>query len=44
VSAELEYLLLLCRDLGYLPPAEYEGLVQSVVEVRKLISGLVRKL
>jgi four helix bundle protein len=44
VSAELEYLLLLCRDLGYLPSEEYEGLVKSLVEVQKMISGLVRKL
>jgi four helix bundle protein len=43
-SAELEYLLLLCRDLAYLPPADYESLVGRLVEVQKMISGLVRKL
>jgi four helix bundle protein len=43
-SAELEYLLLLCRDLAYLPPTEYEGLVDRLIEVQKMISGLARKL
>jgi len=43
-SAELEYLLLLCRDLGYLPVAEYEGPAERLIEVKKMISGLVKKL
>jgi four helix bundle protein len=42
--SELEYLLLLCRDLGYLPEELYEGLRLDVVEVRKMLSGLIRRL
>lgn len=43
-ASELEYLLLLCKDLGYLPPEEYVTLVDRLVEVKKMISGLVRRL
>jgi four helix bundle protein len=43
-ASELEYLLLLCRDLGYLPAEEYELLSERLITVKKMISGLVRKL
>ena len=43
-AAELEYLLLLSRDLGYLP-VEVEGkLPDAVKEVRRLLGGFVRSL
>ena len=43
-SSELEYLLLLARDLEYFGAEEHEHLTEQVVEVRKTISGLLRKL
>ena len=41
---DLEYSLLLCRDLGFLPEPTYEALYEEVLEVRKMISGLVKRL
>lgn len=41
---ELDYLLLLAKDLGYLNSKTHEGLSAQTVEVRKMIYGLVRKL
>ena len=43
-SNELEYLMLLTRDLGHWKPDVCERLVADAVEVRKMIFGLVRKL
>ena len=43
-ASELEYLLLLCRDLGYLPEQEHQKLSGDVVEVRKMMSGLIKHL
>jgi four helix bundle protein len=43
-ASELEYLLLLSKDLGYLPPEEYESLLERLITVKKMLSGLVRKL
>ena len=43
-SSELEYLVLLARDLSYLQNDEHEGLSLAIVEVRKMLSGLIRKL
>ena len=43
-SSELEYLMLLCKDLGYLPPENYEALREDVVTVRKMLSGLLRRM
>ncbi|HEY5328428.1 MAG TPA: four helix bundle protein [Acidobacteriaceae bacterium] len=43
-SNELEYLMLLARDLGYWKPELCERLVADAIEVRKMIFGLVRKL
>ena len=40
----LEYLLLLCKDLGYLPSETYEALREDVVTVRKMLSGLLRRM
>jgi four helix bundle protein len=42
-SSELEYLLLLSKDLGYLPLDEYEALREDVVTVRKMLSGFLRR-
>ena len=43
-ASELEYLLLLCRDLAYVPEEVYSRLLDEVVEVRKMISGLLRRM
>lgn len=43
-ASELEHHLLLARDLGLLKTAEYEELCSNTVEVKKMLSGLLRKL
>jgi four helix bundle protein len=43
-SNELDYLLLLAKDLGYLQAEMYDSLSTEAVEVRKMIYGLLRKL
>lgn len=43
-SNELDYLLLLAKDLGYLKPEIHDSLSTETVEVRKMIYGLLRKL
>ena len=42
-AGELEYQLLLARDLKYLPQTEYEALDGLVVEVKRMLSSLVQK-
>ena len=43
-ASELEYLLLLAHDLRYVGEERHRELTESVVEVRKMISGLLRRL
>lgn len=43
-ASELEYQLLLSRDLGYLVPEIYEQLSQQAVETKKMLSGLIQYL
>ena len=43
-ASELEYLVLLCRDFGYLPEQLHEQLSNDVVSVRKMMSGLIKHL
>ncbi len=40
---ELEYLLLLSRDLGFLDPAVHDELSSEIVEIRRMLSGLLKK-
>jgi four helix bundle protein len=42
-GSELEYHLLLSRDLGYLPNVEHERLAEMTVEVRRMLSGLISR-
>jgi four helix bundle protein len=42
-ASELEYFLLLARDLHYLPSEKYAGIVASVVEMRRMLNGLLSK-
>ena len=39
---EMEYLLLLAHDLKYIDPPTHEVLLAQLVEVRKMLSGLLR--
>ena len=41
---ELEYVFLLCRDLGFFSPALHDELLDELIEVRRMISGLLPKL
>jgi len=43
-ASELEYHLLLSRDLGYLVPDICEQLSQQVVETKKMLSGFIQYL
>jgi four helix bundle protein len=43
-SSELEYLLLLAHDLGYLLDATHRDLSSSLVETRKMLNALIQKL
>ena len=40
---ELEYILLLCHDLGFIPDDLHVELNAEVLEVRKMISGLLKR-
>lgn len=41
---EVEYQILLARDLGYIPASEYEAVADQLSEVRRLLSGFRRRL
>jgi four helix bundle protein len=41
---ELEYHLILARDLGYLSPESYESSASSASEVKRMLSGLLTRL
>jgi len=41
---ELEYQLILARDLHYIPDKDYQLLTADLFEVRRMLSGLYRKL
>ena len=44
-ACELEYHLLLARDLGFLPEASIRGRsTPQVVEVKRMLTGLIRRL
>lgn len=43
-ASELEYHFLLARDLQFLSQSVYERVNASVVEVKRVLSGLVRKI
>ena len=44
IAYELEYLVLLAHDLGYLSPETHEETTTMITEVRKMISGLLSRL
>jgi len=43
-SSELEYLLLLARDLGYLKGGDYESIKNDLVETRKMLNSFIQRL
>jgi four helix bundle protein len=43
-ASELEYLVLLAHDLGHLSDESHHRVAAEVIEVRKMVSGLLRKL
>ncbi len=43
-ASELEYHLLLARDLNLLKPTDYESLAGDVCEVKKMLTSFVQKL
>jgi hypothetical protein len=42
-SSELEYLLLLAHDLGYLHPNVYQSIQSDLVETRKMLNAFIKK-
>jgi four helix bundle protein len=43
-SSELEYLLLLSRDLGYLQENIYQSMQKDLVETRKMLNAFIQRL
>jgi four helix bundle protein len=43
-SSELEYLLLLAHDLGYLQANTYQSMQNELVETRKMLNAFIQKL
>jgi four helix bundle protein len=43
-ASELEYLLLLSRELGYLPLNNYQCVQGDLVEMRKMLNSFIQKL
>jgi four helix bundle protein len=42
-ASELEYQLLLSRDLNYLAPDNYEQMNEGVAEVKRMLAGLMQR-
>ena len=43
-ASELEYELLLARDLKYMADAEYQGIERNLVELRRMLTALMQKI
>jgi four helix bundle protein len=43
-ASELEYQLLLARDLGFLPVADYDILVGELIEIKRMLNAFIQKL
>ncbi len=43
-ASECEYLLLFARDMGYLRPEIHASLSESVVEIKRMLTGLLKSL
>jgi four helix bundle protein len=43
-ASEVDYHLLLARDLGYYPAMVYDRLRTQIIEVRRMLASLIRKI
>jgi four helix bundle protein len=43
-ASEMEYHLLLARDLGLIDCSDYENLAEQTVEVKRMLFALIQKL
>ena len=43
-ASELEYLLILAHDLGYLPENTFQSMTNDLVEIRKMLNAFIQKL
>jgi four helix bundle protein len=43
-ASQLEYLLLLAHDLGFLPAAEHGRVTADLIEAKKMLAGLIHTL
>lgn len=43
-ASELEYQLLLCKDLNIIPPSIYECLLKDLTEIHKMLNAFIQKL
>jgi four helix bundle protein len=43
-ASELEYHLLLARDLNYLPPTDHERLSNEVTQIKRMLTVFIQKL
>ena len=43
-ASEVEYHLLLARDLKLIPPKDYEAMAQRVTELKRMLTALFQKL
>jgi four helix bundle protein len=43
-ASELEYHLLLARDLKFIRPDDYEKLMQQTIEIKRMLTAFVQKL
>jgi len=43
-ASELEYHLLLAKDLGFLESIDYQRLAHETVEIKRMLTGLIHKL
>jgi four helix bundle protein len=43
-ASELEYHLLLARDLNYLPPTDQERLTNEVTQIKRMLTVFIQKL
>ena len=43
-ASELEYHLLLAKDLGFLSEGDYDALVQQSTDIQRMLTGLMQRL
>jgi len=43
-ASDVDYYVLLARDLGYLPAASYEAADQQLQEIKRMLNGLLARL